>query len=252
VTAWILKLSPLLVRQKAGKAGRLIVYLLTWLIFSVARAAERQAPSPPQSAIVAQTSVLLEITLESKRNGKIETMAAGHVFEPGDIVRLRLQSHYAGFLYVLDHGTSGRLSTVFPSTDTGSDNRLKPDQSYLVPAVEEGWFEVQGPAGFDVLYFLLSPTELAKPAGGSFLMPGPVSSLRPRCNDKVFRARGECTDDSAGLSAVPANQPLPAQIAPLAGSASRDIIFTKQSGATVGVEGGTTAPIIYTFRLAHH
>src|SRR5277367_2160915 len=165
-------------RPMAGKAGCLIAYLLTWLILFPG-ALERQA-LPAQDAAAAPATVLLEITLESKQNGKVQTMAAGHVFQPGDIVRLRLKSHYNGFLYVMDQGTSGRFSTVFPSVDTGSDNRLKPDQVYVVPAVDEGWFEVQGPAGFDVLYFLLSPTELAKPAIGSFSMPGPLSSLRPR------------------------------------------------------------------------
>jgi Domain of unknown function (DUF4384) len=241
--------SPLSIRPATGKAGCLIAYLLTWLILS-SGGLERQAV-PAQDAAASPATVLLEITLESKQNGKVEAMATGHVFQPGDVVRLRLKSHYSGFLYVMDQGTSGRFSTVFPSTETGSDNRLKPDQVYVVPAVDEGWFEVQGPPGFDVLYFLLSPTELAKPATGSFSMPGPPSSLRPRCNDKVFRARGECIDDSAGPSAVPAGQPLPAPIAPLANSASRDIVFTNQSGGTVGVTGGAIAPLIYTFRLAH-
>jgi hypothetical protein len=200
----------------------------------------------------AQPGMLLEITLERKRDGKVEPMAAAHVFQHGDTIRFRLKSHYDGFLYVMDQGTSGHFSTLFPSADAGSDNRVQADHEYMVPAAaDDGWFEVQAPSGFDVLYFLLSPTELAKPTAASFVAPGPVSSLRPRCNDKVFRARGECTDDSAGPQAVPRGQALPAPLAPMAGSASRDIVFSKKDGGAVGVSGAASAPLLYTFRLAH-
>ena len=160
-------------------------------------------------------------------------MAAGHVFAPGDVIRLRLTSHYDGYLYVMDQGTSGKFMTVFPATQTGNDNRVRTAKQYLVPAVDDGWFEVNGPAGFDVLYFLLSPATLSSPSLSS------------------FAARGDCTDDSAGPAAVPLGQELPAPLAPIAGSASRDITFTNKPNGTVGVQGESTAPILYTFRLAH-
>ena len=216
------------------------------------QAQQQQQPGPAglQPATASSKGSLLEITLERKRDGKVETMSPEHVFQTGDVVRLRLRSHYRGFLYVMDQGTSGHFTTVFPAADTGGDNRIESEHEYLVPAVDEGWFEVQGPAGFDVLYFLLSPAELARPAG-NFTAPGPLSSLRPRCNDKVFRARGECMDDRAGPAAAPSQKALPAEIRPLAGSASRDIIFTKNGEGSVGVSGATTGPLIYTFRLAH-
>jgi hypothetical protein len=204
------------------------------------------------AAGAAQTAGLVDITLERKKDGKVETMAAGHVFEPGDVIRLRLQSHYSGFLYVMNQGSSGQFATVFPAADTGSDNRVLAEKQYLVPAVEEGWFEVQGPPGFDTLYFLLSPTPLASPSLGSFVAPVPKGSLKPRCNDKIFRARGECMDDSAGPAAVPPGASLPKPLEPMAGSASRDIVFVKKSGEqTVGVAGPPSAPVLYTFRLAH-
>jgi hypothetical protein len=221
--------------------------LLSLLLFSGSGGGQAKAP-------VAETkpaAMLLEITLERKRDGKIETMAAGHVFDTGDQVRLRLKSHYDGFLYVMDQGTSGQFATVFPAADAGTNNRLEAEKEYFVPAGNDDWFEVSGPAGFDTLYFMLSPVELARPAITSFTAPGPLSSLRPRCNDKIFRARGECMDDSAGPAAVPAGQALPAPLAPMAGSASRDIVFSKKSGGAVGVSGGTSAPVLYTYRLAH-
>jgi hypothetical protein len=232
--------------------GKALGWLVLCGVLSAASSAQTAKPRPVSVAPPAEAAaVLLEITLERKREGKVETMAAGHVFQTGDVVRLRLKSHYNGFLYVMDQGSSGQFTSLFPSSDTGSDNRLQVDKSYVVPAVDEGWFEVQGPAGFDTLYFVLSPAELARPAAASFAMPGPVSSLRPRCNDKIFRARGECMDDSAGPAKVPPGEALPAPLAGMAGAASRDLVFSKKDGATVGVSGGTDAPLIYTFRLAH-
>ncbi len=207
--------------------------------------------APGRTASAAAPEMVVDITLERKHDGKIEAMAAGHVFAAGDIIRLKVLSHYDGYLYVMDQGTSGKFSTVFPAIQTGSDNRVHALKQYLVPAVEDGWFEVNGPAGFDVLYFLLSPAPLATPVLSSFAAPGPVSSLKPRCNDDIFRARGECTDDSAGPAALPTGQELPAPLAPLAGGASRDITFTNKANGTVGVQGESTAPMLYTFRLAH-
>jgi hypothetical protein len=196
----------------------------------------------------------VEISLERKTStGVAEPVAADHVFEPGDILRFRVKSDFDGYLYVLDQGSSGRFSTVFPSEAAGADNRVVRGQSYLIPATDDGWFQVSGPAGFDVLYFLLSPGPIVPPSTASFTAPGPASSLMPRCNDAIFRARGECTDVSAGPAAVPKDAALPAPIAPIAGSASRDItVVKKQDTVTVGASAGRNAPVLYTFRLAHH
>jgi Domain of unknown function (DUF4384) len=195
----------------------------------------------------------LEISLERKLpDGKIQTMASDHVFDTGDVVHFRVQSEFDGYLYVMDQGTSGRFATVFPTAEAGADNRVRKGQSFSIPAMEGSWYEIGGPPGFDVLYFLLSPEPLSTPLAGSFAMPGPVSSLVPRCNDAVFRARGECTDVTAGPAALPKDAPLPAPLVPLAGMASRDItIVQKKDGVTVAAKGSTSAPVIYTFRMAH-
>jgi hypothetical protein len=199
----------------------------------------------------------LEIAIEQQIGGQSVPMAPKHVFDSGDTIRVRVTSHFDGYLYVMDQGTSGRFSTVFPSAAAGNDNQVHRGQSYLIPSTTDGWFQISGPAGFDVLYILLSPEPIAPPSAASFAAPGPVSSLKPRCNDAVFRARGDCIDPLAGAAPVPAGEPLPAPIAPLAGSASRDITITRQKDA-VTVTGPAskaapqTGPLIYTFRLAHH
>lgn len=224
------------------------------------QAVPKASGTKPAVAPAAAATMLVDITLERKTGSKVEQMAAGHVFQPGDIVRLRLRSHYTGFLYVLDQGSSGKFSTVFPSQEAGRENRLRAGEEYLVPALEGGWFEVEGPPGFDVLYFLLSPSALPSPAVSSFAAPGPASSLRPRCNDEIFKARGECTDDTAGPAAVPRGAVLPAPLAPMAQGAARDLVFVEEPTGSVGVSAAqkpeqnavqSGAPVLYTFRLAH-
>jgi hypothetical protein len=212
------------------------------------------APTKAAAAKSAPTRPALRISLEKKApDGKIQTVSSDHVFDPGDIVHFQVQSDFDGFLYVMNQGSSGRFATVFPSTDAGSDNRVRQGQTFYIPAIDDSWFQISGPAGFEVLYFLLSPEAIATPAPSSFVAPGPISSLRPRCNDSIFCARGECTDVTAGPAALPQGAPLPAPLAPIAGMASRDItVVKKQGGVTVGTSGNKTVPVIYTFRMAHN
>lgn len=217
------------------------------LLAAVATQAPAMPDKPPSQ------KAALEISLEKQGPGGVaEPVAVDHVFAPGDVVRFRVRSDYDGFLYVMDQGTSGHFSSVFPSAEAGADNRVHRGDSFLVPAIKEGWFQVTGPAGFDVLYFLLSPEPIAAPSAASFVAPGPISSLRPRCNDAIFKARGDCTDLSAGPAPLPPNAPLPAPLQGVAGAASRDIIISKsKDGVTVTAPESNSAPVIYTFRLAH-
>jgi hypothetical protein len=204
---------------------------------------------------------LIGIKVERKLGERVDRMPPNKVFKSGDILRFQLSSSMAGYLYVVDQGTTGGVATLFPGASAlQGDNRIAPGRNYLVPVDGDGWFEVGGPPGFDVLYFLVSATPIRLPSAASpqpqagseksrpenALAPG----LLPRCNDAVFKSRGECLDDSAGVAPLPGNAELPREIAPLAGTASRDIFLSDDDGdTTIKAE---KLPLIYTFRLAHH
>ena len=81
------------------------------------------------------------------------------VFAAGDKLRFRVSSSFAGFLYVMNHGTSGAYELLFPRSDTGADNSIEAGKEYIVPAVQ-GWFKVTGPAGHDIVYWVISPVKL--------------------------------------------------------------------------------------------
>ena len=81
------------------------------------------------------------------------------VFEAGDKLRFKVSATFAGYLYVMNHGTSGAYELLFPRSDTGADNSIEARKEYIVPAAQ-GWFKVTGPAGHDIVYWVISPMKL--------------------------------------------------------------------------------------------
>ncbi len=211
-------------------------------------------------------SELMEIVLEKKTGDMVQAMDAGHVFQTGDILRFRLRPAFDGFLYVTDLGTSGKSSLLFPGQETGSDNRIDHSREYVVPATPDGWFEVSGPAGYETLYFVMSPVALA---GGSVpnAAPNPNQgipqgtpppTMHPRCNDEIFKSRGDCVDPNAGPKRVAPSATLPGPVRDLFGdspseNASRDLNFTKKSSSSVVTTvSPINGPVVYEFLLAHN
>lgn len=214
------------------------------------------------AAQATDSSGLISIRLEQLQGNITRTVPQNTVFHSGDILRFHLSSHLAGYLYVVDKGTSGDTATLFPASGAvEGNNRIEPNHSYLVPATGDGWFAVSGPPGFDILYFLVSATPIALPHA---VVPGgqnpttpestqpPPPGMLPRCDDAIFKARGDCLDDSAGIAPLAPGAPVPRELIPLARTASRDIILTDDAdGTAVQPAAAAKLPLIYTFRLAH-
>jgi hypothetical protein len=195
----------------------------------------------------------MEILLEKEVGGKPVVMEPGHVFEQGDRLRFRFTPSFNGTLFVMDRGTSGSYTMLFPKEDTGTNDKMEAGKSYLVPATERGWFRIQGPPGHDVVYFVVTSA-----SGGtnvtSMTLPhlpppsdkGPVN-MTPRCNDEMFRARGDCIDLSAGPKA--AGDSLPAN---LSGMKARDLFFIrKEKTSVVSSTQPLDSPAVYEFHVAH-
>jgi hypothetical protein len=168
---------------------------------------------------------------------------AAHVFDPGEKLRFRFSSSVAGYLYVMNQGTGGTHELLFPRSDTGSDNRVEPGKDYIVPA-SKGWFRVGGPPGQDVVSWLVSPVDLGQqyrplppPPAPDTVLP---SSLRPRCDDTILKARGDCIDTSAGVK--PVGPP--------------ELIYRQensrgQESVVLSAPASQTGPVTYELRLAH-
>jgi hypothetical protein len=203
------------------------------------------------SAGLAQTKSMrrgshrIEITLEQRTGDKWMAVDPALVFDRDARVRFRFRTNFDGYLYVTNQSTSGAYRTLFPSEETGRENRVESGKEYLVPATE-GWFRIAGPAGHDIVYWLLTPTELGRPEPPARLplpppppLPPDGSSLTPRCDDTLLRARGECLDSSAGPRKSDA-------------ASDRDfVIIRERNTSVVSSPAPLKEPVMYEFRIAH-
>ena len=84
--------------------------------------------------------------------------------------------------------------------------------------------------------------------------PGPLPpNLSPRCDDTIFKARGECIDSSAGPRGIPREETLPENLKSAAPDAhSRELLFIRDKDlSVVASPAPLSGPVIYEFRLAH-
>src|SRR5579871_5052048 len=95
----------------------------------------------------------IRLTVEKQEGSAWKKVDSSLVFAAGDKLRFHISSNFAGYLYVMNHGTSGAYELLFPRSDTGADNHMEAGQEYIVPAAQ-GWFAVAGPAGYDTVYWL--------------------------------------------------------------------------------------------------
>ncbi|MGC8881475.1 MAG: DUF4384 domain-containing protein [Bryobacteraceae bacterium] len=244
--------------------------VLGWILAAAAAAApptgglvrpgDRAEPAPLRGGLDARPAPegpkRIEIIVERNERGTARRVDPNQVFSTGDLVRFRFRASFNGYLYVMNHGTTGSFTLLFPKEETGTMNRIEAGREYLVPMTENGWFRLEGPPGYEIVYWLVSPVRLSEGRDRVAMpkLPAPAlnPSITPRCDDTIFRARGECIDHAAGLKPVDKNAALPENLAPFSGSASRELTFVKSNrSAAVSVADDSEEPFLYTLRLAH-
>lgn len=212
-----------------------------------------------QTQTLSHNDSRIEIRLERKQGKDWVAVAPGLVFLQNDLIRFTVKTNFSGYLYVLNHGTSGEYTLLFPAPETGRENKIEAQKSYAVPATE-GSFRITGPAGHEVVYWLVSPVELKPEEVRPEYLPLPPpprekktpAKLIPRCDDQMFRARGDCIDASAGARVVEKEEALPDNLAGISVLASRELSFERQPQASVvSVPQSLKQPVIFEFRLAH-
>jgi hypothetical protein len=205
----------------------------------------------------------IEMKVERKEGADWKLVDPALVFSRDDRLRFKFRTNFDGYLYVMNQGTSGDYTLLFPRQDTGEQNRIEAGKEYAVPSTQ-GSFRVTGPAGHDVVFWMISPIELKSGDGstrsGYVPLPPPPSrsatssgSLRPRCDDAIFRARGECIDTAAGPRSITEKSSVPDHLSRIPKTNSRELIFIReQERAVVSSPVPLKGPVIYEFRLAHN
>lgn len=207
-----------------------------------------------------------DLILEKKDGAAVRTMDPAHVFNDGDLIRFRLRPGVNGYLYVLNHGSSGKYEQLFPRVGQSESREVRMGRDYVIPDSDAGWFRIQGPAGYETVYFLISPLDLGRslfphaPEAQATTKPDPqpqtadqsaFDSATPRCDDELFRSRGECLDKKAGLKPVQPGESLPSGLPPVS-VGSRDLVIVKGSDDTsVASTEPFDVPVVYHFKIAH-
>lgn len=198
----------------------------------------------------------MEISLDRMDGSRWKAVDPGLVFAQGDHVRFRFRTNFEGYLYVMIQSTSGKYETLFPRQDTGEENQVEAGKEYVIPATQ-GSFRITGPPGHDILYWMVTPLPLGTAPKYQPLppppKPGPVPhNLMPRCDDTLFKARGECIDSSAGPRGIRREEALPENLNAIPDARSRELLFIREKDlSVVASPGPLSGPVIYEFRLAH-
>ncbi len=210
-----------------------------------------------QTKTLSQGPHRMEIMVERLTSGAWQAVDPGLVFASGDRVRFRFHTNFDGYLYVMNWSTSGKYEQLFPREETGRDNRVRPGREYMVPATEAA-FRIAGPPGHEVVYWMVTPAEVSDGHPEYKPLPPPPpkelpTNIIPRCDDAMFRSRGECIDTSAGPKLTARGEALPDNLAPLAkGLDQRELVVVRQKNASVVASPvPLTGPVIYEFHLAH-
>jgi len=203
----------------------------------------------PQS--LSQGPYRIQITLERHAKDIWQAVDSRLVLDQNDLVRFRIRTNFSGYLYVTNLSTSGKYQLLFPSSQTGADNKIQAGRDYVIPATDQGSFRITGPAGQEVVYWLVSPGAIDNGTGP---LPQPSRkppTLIPRCDDTILRARGDCIDTSAGPKQVEDPAGLPADFAKVRNANSRELVFMQQEKSSVVASPPLKGPAIYEFRLSH-
>lgn len=183
----------------------------------------------------------VQVTLERQEGADWRSVDPRMILQPKDKIRFRFATSFPGYLYVFNRASDGNTEKLFPNEEP-ANNRVEPGQSYTLPS-QAGNYVVDGPPGYDITHWIVTPEPLSTlPSGSELPRSEIVSTLIPRCREGGLRARGTsgCLDDRAG--------PQPPKDSPLK---ARNIRIDKGSDARISAPTAKHGPIIYEFRVAH-
>src|SRR5712692_11612975 len=129
----------------------------------------------------------MEISLERREAGAWHAVDPGLVLEQNDRIRFRFHTNFDGYLYVMNQSTSGAYTQLFPSEETGRENQIHAGKEYLVPATQT-LFRIAGPAGHEIVYWMLTPVDLRTEAEKPEYIPLPPPPPPPSPNAKRLPA----------------------------------------------------------------
>lgn len=128
--------------------------------------------------------------LKQQADGTFAETAVDDTFHEGDAVRLSIMSNEPGYLYVIQQGSSGSWSPIFPDAKSGS-NHVEAGTPYQVPG-EPQKFRFDSHSGTEKLFVVLSRDPISD-------MGGAINRLQN--SSAPVPAPGRLTDSTQMLEA---------------------------------------------------
>jgi hypothetical protein len=148
-------------------------------------------------------------------------VATDEVFRAGDRIRLSVEANDAGYLYIVNRGSSGVWKVLFPSSEIGGgDNAIERGRRYEIPSGFTFTFDEQ--PGAEKLFIILSrrPEADLEKLIYSLGQRRPVEDTRPEPGAKVLLAQSTAPIDDALIGRFR--------------TYARDLIIEKVDAATPG------------------
>jgi hypothetical protein len=99
----------------------------------------------------------VRVRIELDRGGRVRWVSPKTTFQAGDRVRFHFNMNFAGYVVIINQGSSGKRMLLFPYE--GVSNRVGRTADYTVPQ-GEAWFEFDRTAGDEQLTFIMSKREI--------------------------------------------------------------------------------------------
>lgn len=177
------------------------------------------APAKSLKAVSESLGLRYSILKKSPGEEQYAEVAADTVFRAGDQIRLSVMSNEKGFLYIVQKGSSGNWSPLFPHPEiNGGDNAVLPAKTYKIP--EQGSFTMDATAGDERLFFLLTRKpepdfqkltmtlqQTDSPSSASAINDGVIDRIRGdlQARDLVFTKGDEKANDKGVYVVNPAS-----------------------------------------------
>lgn len=97
--------------------------------------------------------------------GNRRQVTTDHVFRRGDRIQLHIMTNQDGYLTLVNIGTSGRTTVLFPSASAPGSNLVKAGTDHAVPP--GSFLRFEGNPGQEVLVLTFSPRPDAVPSSGA-------------------------------------------------------------------------------------
>jgi hypothetical protein len=108
------------------------------------------------SADAAGPALGLRYTILKLAGGSTVEVAPDSVFRAGDRIQVRVEANNAGYLYIINQGSSGTWKPIFPSPEIDNgNNRVESLHAYTLPS-EEHRMVFDETAGAEKLFIILS------------------------------------------------------------------------------------------------